>query len=279
MSASVTNQRHQGTQRKGTKTRKIRGWFLFFLLADILIFSGFAIIYSESKGWERDIKHAVAVQTITADTSGIVAIKGALKSSAPARDDDLTDSYAILVKEDRNWSCNSRKCRYVAVMTSTIGDVNGLSVNGISLQPSVFRLTGLEVPLLEGSLRDSDQTVENGNILVVSQKETARSYAGVRNGEEVTVIGEAVDGQLKPMAFPEGTDSVLYAGLAPYVPKDMPERIESGYVVGSSLEAIIEHELNMQNSVIWTLLIVGLLLLPVTLLFAPWPRSRRSRAG
>lgn len=275
----MTNQRHRVTQRKGTEARKISGWFLFFLLADILIFSGFAIIYSESKGWERDIQNTIPVQEITANTSGLVAIKGTLTSSAPVRDEYLSDPYALLVKEERNWSCNSRKCRYVAVMTSTVGDVNGLSVNGIPLQSSVFRLTGLDVPLLGDSLRDSNHTVENGNILVVNPKETARSYAGVRDGEEVTVIGEAVDGQLKPMAFPEGTDSVLYAGLAPYAPKDMPERIDRGYVVGSSLEAIIEHELDMQNSVIWTLLIVGLLLLPVTLLFAPWPKSRRSRAG
>lgn len=274
----MSKQSQRDPQIRSNRERRVSWWFLFFLLADLLVFGGFAVMYSESIGWEKVLKNATPVKAISPETSGIVAVTGAIHSSAPAKDEYLAQSYALLVKEDRNWSCNSRKCRYVAVMTSTVSDVNGLSVNGIPLQPSVFRLTGLDLPLLD-SLRDSNQIVENNNILVVNPKETARSYAGVRDGDEVTVIGEAVDGQLKPMAFPAGTDSFLYAGLAPYAPKDMPERIERGYVVGTSLEAIIEHELNMQSSVIWTLLIVGLLLLPVTLLFAPWPKSRRSRAG
>ncbi|MCU6340294.1 hypothetical protein KW823_27670, partial [Enterobacter quasiroggenkampii] len=103
-------------------------------------------------------------------------------------------------------------------------------------------MTDLTVPLHEGTLRNPDEEVENNRVLVVAPKETALSYAGVPNDEEVTILGQAEEGQLKPMSFPSGTDSVLYGGLPPYVPKDKPETIESGYVVGSSLNAIIAHE-------------------------------------
>jgi len=271
----VAKQRHQSTTGKVTKPRRVSGWFIFFLLTDLLVFGGFAIMYSESKGWEKELQNAVPVETVTPEMTGVVAITGTLTSRNPALDEHLASSYALLVKEDRRWSCNSRNCSYVTTMTTTVGDVNGLSVNGIPLQPSVFRLTDLTVPLHEGTLRNPDEEVENNRVLVVAPKETALSYAGVPNGDEVTILGQAEEGQLKPMSFPNGTDSVLYGGLPPYAPKDKPETIERGYVVGSSLDAIIAHEKNMQNDVIWTVLIVGLLLLPVTLLLAPWPKKQR----
>ncbi|SYX84314.1 hypothetical protein [Paenibacillus alvei] len=275
----MTKLRHQSTTGKVTKSRRVSGWFIFFLLTDLLVFGGFAIMYSESSGWEKELQNAVPVETVTPDMTGIVAITGTLTSRNPALDEHLASSYALLVKEDRRWSCNSRNCSYVATMTTTVGDVNGLSVNGIPLQPSVFRLTDLTVPLHEGTLRNPDEEVENNRVLVVAPKETALSYAGVPNDEEVTILGQAEEGQLKPMSFPSGTDSVLYGGLPPYVPKDKPETIESGYVVGSSLNAIIAHEKNMQKDVIWIVLIVGLLLLPVTLLLAPWPKIQRGSRG
>ncbi|MDT8977437.1 hypothetical protein RQP50_14460 [Paenibacillus sp. chi10] len=271
----MTKLRHQSTTGKVTKPRRVSGWFIFFLLTDLLVFGGFAIMYSESNGWEKGLQNAVPVETVTPEMTGIVAITGTLTSRNPALDEHLASSYALLVKEDRRWSCNSRNCSYVTTMTTTVGNVNGLSVNGIPLQPSVFRLTDLTVPLHEGTLRNPNEEVENNRVLVVAPKETALSYGGVPNGEEVTILGQAEEGQLKPMSFPNGTDSVLYGGLPPYAPKDKPETIERGYVVGSSLDAIIAHEKNMQNDVIWTVLIVGLLLLPVTLLLAPWPKKQR----
>ena len=271
----MTRPRHQGTTGKVTKSRRVSGWFIFFLLTDLLVFGGFAIMYSESNSWEKGLQNAVPVETVTPEMTGIVAITGTLTSRNPALDEHLASPYALLVKEDRRWSCNSRNCSYVATMTTTVGDVNGLSVNGIPLQPSVFRLTDLTVPLDEGTLRKPNEEVENNRMLVVAPKETALSYAGVPNGEEVTILGQAEEGQLKPMSFPNGTDSVLYGGLPPYAPKDKPEAIERGYVVGSSLNAIIAHEKNMQKDVIWTVLIVGLLLFPVTLLLAPWPKKQR----
>jgi hypothetical protein len=273
----VAKLRHQSTTGKVTRSRRVSGWFIFFLLTDLLVFGGFAIMYSESNSWEKELQNAVPVETVTPEMTGIVAITGTLTSRNPALDEHLASSYALLVKEDRRWSCNSRNCSYVATMTTTVGDVNGLSMNGIPLQPSVFRLTDLTVQLHEGTLRNPDEEVENNRVLVVAPKETAQSYAGVPNGEKVTILGQAEEGQLKPMSFPNGTDSVLYGGLPPYAPKDKPETIERGYVVGSSLNAIIAHEENMQNDVIWTVLIVGLLLLPITLLLAPWPKKQRGK--
>ncbi|WP_268623487.1 hypothetical protein [Paenibacillus alvei] len=271
----MTKLRHQGTTGKVTRSRRVSGWFIFFLLTDLLVFGGFAIMYSESNAWEKELQNAVPVETVTPEMTGIVAITGTLTSRNPALDEHLASSYALLVKEDRRWSCNSRNCSYVTTMTTTVGDVNGLSVNGIPLQPSVFRLTNLTVPLHEVTLRNPNEEVENNRVLVVAPKESALSYAGVPNGEEVTILGQAEEGQMKPMSFPNGKDSVLYGGLPPYAPKDKPETIERGYVVGSSLDAIILHEKNMQSDVIWTVLIVGLLLLPVTLLLAPWPKKQQ----
>ncbi|WP_240464316.1 hypothetical protein [Paenibacillus apiarius] len=261
-----------------TAKRGVSGWFIFFLIADLLVFGGFGLMYSESKGWENALEQAQEVQAIGPDTSGIVAVTGPMQSVLPARDEHLADDYALLVKQEREWSCNSRKCAYTIRYISTVGSTEGLTINGIPLMSSVYRLTDQPIILGEEVLSQSGQTVEDRQVLILEPKGKALSYEGIAWGQQVTVVGEAKEGKLVPMQFPNGSDAVTFAGMTPHHPSEEVEMPKAGYVVGDSLEAVRGHEAGMQHSLAWAALFAAVLFVPATLFTAPWPdRSRRRR--
>lgn len=192
------------------------GLVVFEAIGWLVLASMLLGIYISSKTISVILDSKPMVQ-LSADTTGIVRLEGLVDSEIEITEPGtLRHSYALVQKELFNWEC-SRSCDYKLNQDAKPKVSGSISVNGSEVQADRYLIYKSWLPLNSETVEPEHlfRIYEGGTIrplLVEEHKNIAYGYRTVSPGERITVIGNAVNGQIESFTISGNEEPVVLIG-------------------------------------------------------------------
>lgn len=211
----MVKQKHRRSKKKksvswGQVLAEVIGWIV---LAAMLLG-----IYDSSKTISV-ILDAKPIAQLSADTTGIVRLEGPAASEQEITEQGtLRHTYALLQKELFNWECGGRgRCDYKRDQGAIPKISGSISVNDIEVQADRYLFYKSWIPLDSRTVEADHffRIYEGGTtrpLLVEEHESTAYGYHAVSLGEQITVIGNAVNGRIEPFSISGNDEPAVLIG-------------------------------------------------------------------
>lgn len=218
-----------------------------------VILLGVLLIYSNTSRVISIIKNAEPVERLTEDKTGIVRVEGAAVSEKLMTDEGmLRREYALLQKEPFNWTCSRSGCDYKIDDSESTKIWGEMTVNGVHIKAERYQFYSNWLPLNAATVEDNHffnihERTSPRPLIEVDQKSMAYGYHAISPGDWVTVIGEAKQGELQPIALPGNED------------------MQSVILIGDHVDQMISKEKGIRTRFLIVGIVIMLMLLPTNI--------------
>lgn len=239
--------------KSSKKKRTGEFWLKFLEGMGWFIFAGILLLYVDSSKRLSIIINAKPVAELSTDMSGIVRLEGpAFREKGVTDEGVIRNRFILLQKEHFRWECSRSSCDYKPDKNSGPEVWGGFNIHGLDVQAEQYYFYKSWLPLGVLTVEPAylSKIYEEGTsrpLLEETYKSSAYGYHSVSSGEWITVIGQAMNGQLHPISYP-GTDNV-----------------QPVILIGDSVDGMISKEKGYRTGFMIIGSILLLLLLPKTI--------------